>query len=49
MLRLRSSDETGVPAGVYVFKHKTRGELYVGSSINLIVRVRDHYYALSHG
>lgn len=49
METFRSLETEGKASGVYVFKHKETGELYVGSSINLVVRVRDHYYGRTHG
>jgi hypothetical protein len=43
MVSFRNLEKSGKPAGVYVFQHKVTGEQYVGSSTNLIERVRFHY------
>lgn len=49
METFRDLSNNGEPSGVYVFQHKSTGEQYVGSSINLIDRVRSHYYGKTHG
>lgn len=49
MVSFRNLEKSGKPAGVYVFQHKVTGEQYVGSSTNLIERVRFHYYGKTHG
>jgi len=49
MVTLRSLSSNGKPSGVYIFTDLVTGEQYVGSSKDLIERVRGHYYGKSHG
>ena len=36
-------------SGVYVIRCEPTGEVYVGSSVNVVKRVREHFYRLEKG